>query len=239
MGACGDLAPLAHLTAVLIGEGEAFYQGKRMSGGEALRAAGIQPVVLEAKEGLALINGTQMMTAVGVLTLCGGGEHLQVRRHRGRAGRGGVEGHEHALSRDQPSGAAARRPGGDRPQPRSACSSDSEILASHVACGKVQDAYSLRCAPQVHGAAKDALAFVRSVLEVEVNAATDNPLVFPEEEMVISGGNFHGQPISQAMDILCHRAGRTGQHLGAPYRVHDGSQHFGPPARLPDLASAG
>ncbi len=201
VGACGDLAPLAHLTSVLIGEGEAVYQGRRMPGGEALRAAGIEPVVLEAKEGLALINGTQMMTAVGVLSLV---EAENISKAADIACAQAVE----ALR-------GTRTPYLDithrvRPHPGQVATArnllrlldDSEIMASHEGCGKVQDAYSLRCAPQVHGAAKDALGFVRGVLEVEINSATDNPLVFPEEEKVISGGNFHGQVVSQAMDIL-------------------------------------
>ena len=201
VGACGDLAPLAHLTAVLMGEGEAVYQGRRMPGGEALRAAGIEPVVLEAKEGLALINGTQMMTAVGVLS-------LQEAEHLSKAA-------DIAAAQAVDALRGTRTPYLDithkvRPHPGQSATArnllrlleDSEIMRSHEGCGKVQDAYSLRCAPQVHGAVKDALAYVRSVLEIEVNAATDNPLVFPDEERVVSGGNFHGQVISQAMDIL-------------------------------------
>jgi histidine ammonia-lyase len=209
VGACGDLAPLAHLTAVLIGEGEAFYHGNRMNGGDAMQAAGIQPVVLEAKEGLALINGTQMMTAVGALALW---EAENISKAADIAAAQAVE----ALrGTNTPYLEISHRV---RPHPGQAATArnllrlleQSEILASHVACSKVQDAYSLRCAPQVHGAAKDALAFVRGVLEIEVNAATDNPLVFPEEEMVISGGNFHGQPISQAMDILAIATAQLG-----------------------------
>jgi histidine ammonia-lyase len=201
VGACGDLAPLAHLTAVLIGEGEAVYQGRRMPGGEALCEAGIEPVVLQAKEGLALINGTQMMTAVGVLSLLEA-EHISkaadiaaaqaVEALRGT--RTPYLGLTHAVRPHPGQMATARN--------LLRLLEKSEVMASHEGCGKVQDAYSLRCAPQVHGAAKDAMAFVRRVLEVEVNAATDNPLVFPEEDKVISGGNFHGQAVSQAMDIL-------------------------------------
>jgi histidine ammonia-lyase len=209
VGACGDLAPLAHLTAVLMGEGEAVYQGRRMPGGEALRAAGVEPVTLEAKEGLALINGTQMMTAVGVLSLV---EAENTSKAADIACAQAVE----ALR-------GTRAPYLDvthrlRPHPGQMATArnllrlldDSEIMASHEGCGKVQDAYSLRCAPQVHGATKDALAFVRGVLEVEINSATDNPLVFPEEERVISGGNFHGQVVSQAMDILAMALAQVG-----------------------------
>jgi len=157
--------------------------------------------VLQAKEGLALINGTQMMTAIGVLSLL---EAENISKAADIAAAQAVE----ALR-------GTRTPYLDithrvRPHPGQMATArnllrlleDSEIMASHEGCGKVQDAYSLRCAPQVHGAAKDALAFVRRVLEVEVNDATDNPLVFAAEGKVVSGGNFHGQAISQGMDIL-------------------------------------
>ncbi len=201
VGACGDLAPLAHLTAVLIGEGEAVYRGTRILGGNALEEAGIAPVVLEAKEGLAMINGTQMMTAVGALSL------LEAENISKAADVASAQAVEALRGTKTPYLSLTHEL---RPHPGQMASArnllrlleDSEILASHLTCGKVQDAYSLRCAPQVHGAAKDALSFVRRVLEVEINAATDNPLVFVDEGQVISGGNFHGQPISQAMDIL-------------------------------------
>jgi histidine ammonia-lyase len=201
VGACGDLAPLAHLTAVLIGEGEAVYQGRRMPAGAAMREAGVEPMVLEAKEGLAMINGTQMMTAVGVLSL------LEAENLSKAADIAAAQAVEALRGTRTPYLSLTHEL---RPHPGQMATArnmvrlldDSEILASHAACGKVQDAYSLRCVPQVHGAIKDSLAFVRGVLEVEINAATDNPLVFVEEEKVISGGNFHGQPISQAMDIL-------------------------------------
>ena len=201
VGACGDLAPLAHLTAVLIGEGEAFYGGARMKGGEALRAAGIEPVVLEAKEGLALINGTQMMTAVGALTLW---DAENISKAADIAAAQAVDALRGTNTPYLEISHRVRPHAGQAATARNLLRllEHSEILASHVTCSKVQDAYSLRCAPQVHGAVKDALAFVRGVLEIELNAATDNPLVFPEAETVISGGNFHGQPISQAMDIL-------------------------------------
>ena len=209
VGACGDLAPLAHLSAVLIGEGEATYRGRRMPGGEALRAAGIEPVVLQAKEGLALINGTQMMTGVGVLSL------LKAENSVKAADVGS------ALAVEALHG--TRTPYLDlthsvRPHPGQRATArnllrlleGSEILAAYEGSGKVQDAYSLRCAPQVHGAAKEAMAFVRRVLETEVNAATDNPLVFVPEELVLSGGNFHGQPVAQAMDLLAIAVAQIG-----------------------------
>ncbi len=201
VGACGDLAPLAHLTAVLIGEGEATYGGRRLPGGEALRAAGIEPVVLQAKEGLALINGTQMMTALGVLSLL---ESENACKAADIAAAQAVEALRGTTTPYLERTHLVRPHAGQMATARNLVRllEDSEVMASHATCGKVQDAYSLRCAPQVHGAVKDALAFVRGVLEVEVNAATDNPLVFPEEELVVSGGNFHGQPLSQAMDIM-------------------------------------
>jgi histidine ammonia-lyase len=184
-----------------MGEGEAIFGGRRMPGGEALRSAGIEPVVLRAKEGLALINGTQMMTGVGILSLLKA-ENL-------------AKAADVACALSLEALRGTRTPYLDltqavRPHPGQRATARnllrlleaSEILVAHAGCGKVQDAYSLRCAPQVHGAAKEALAFVRRVLEVEVNAATDNPLVFVPEELVLSGGNFHGQPIAQAMDIL-------------------------------------
>jgi len=204
VGASGDLAPLAHLSAVLIGEGEAVYRGRRLPGAEALRAAGITPVELQAKEGLALINGTQMMTALGLLTLLRAEALARVFDIAGAMTLEALRGTNAAYL---PLTHAVRpHPG----QVRTAANlrrllEGSEILPSHrdiAVDHRVQDAYSLRCMPQVHGAAKDALAFVRRVLEIEVNSATDNPLVFPEDDLVISGGNFHGQPVSQAMDIL-------------------------------------
>jgi len=201
VGASGDLAPLAHLALVLIGEGEAFHHGERLSGAEALRRAGLQPVVLEAKEGLTLVNGTQAMTAVGTLTLLRAEALAEV---ADLAGAMTVEG---LLGSHRPFQEAIQAV---RPHPGQqavaahlrALLADSEIVESHRDCSKVQDPYSLRCMPQVHGAARDGLRYVRAVLAVEVNAATDNPLVFPAEELIVSGGNFHGQPVSLALDVL-------------------------------------
>jgi histidine ammonia-lyase len=201
VGASGDLAPLSHLALVLLGEGEAVYQGKRMKGAEALPAAGLEPLRLEAKEGLSLVNGTQPSLAVGLLALLEG-ENL--------ADTADVAA---ALSLDALRGtpvAFDARIQKLRPydgQLRSAenirrLNEGSEIRESHVACGKVQDAYSLRCTPQVHGAVRDALAYVRRVFETELNAGTDNPLVFAAEGEVVSGGNFHGQPLALALDTV-------------------------------------
>jgi histidine ammonia-lyase len=209
VGASGDLAPLAHLALVLIGEGEAFFEGRRIPGREALEKAGLQPVVLEAKEGLALVNGTQAMEAVGTLALL---EAERCARIADIACAMTVEG---LKGSHKPFLAAIQRVRGHPGQARVAADlrallAKSQINASHQddTCEKVQDPYSLRCAPQVHGAARDALAFVRRTLEIEANAATDNPLVFasPIDDVaagtIVSGGNFHGQPISQALDLL-------------------------------------
>ena len=201
VGASGDLAPLAHLALVLIGEGEAFWKGERLPGAEALRRAGLEPVVLEAKEGLTLVNGTQAMTAVGTLTLLRAEALAEV---ADLAGAMTVEG---LLGSHRPFQELIQAV---RPHPGQqavaahlrALLSDSEIVESHRDCSKVQDPYSLRCMPQVHGAARDGLSYVRGVLAVEANSATDNPLVFPAEEQIVSGGNFHGQPVSLALDVL-------------------------------------
>ena len=204
VGASGDLAPLAHLAAVIIGEGRAMVDGEWASGAAAMEAAGIEPLVLEAKEGLALINGTQLMSGLGTLTLLAAENLLKCCDIAGAMTLEALRGTDAPyLPRTQ-----EVRP--HRGQMVTANNlmrllQGSEILPSHrddELDKRVQDAYSLRCMPQVHGAAKDALGFVRRVLEVEVNSATDNPLVFPEAELIVSGGNFHGQPVSQALDFL-------------------------------------
>lgn len=212
VGASGDLAPLAHLALVLIGEGEAWVEGKRVPGGEALRRAGLSPAVLAAKEGLALVNGTQAMTAVGV--------HALVRAERlallaDLAGAMTLEG---LLGSHRPFLPEIQSARGQVGQAASATRlrellAGSEINASHQGpeCHKVQDPYSLRCMPQVHGAARDGIGFCRGVLSREVNAATDNPLVFPDTGEIVSGGNFHGQPVALALDLLAIAA----SHLAA------------------------
>ncbi|MCP3101701.1 histidine ammonia-lyase [Myxococcus sp. K15C18031901] len=201
VGASGDLAPLAHLALVFIGEGEAYHQGQRLPARQALERAGLQPVVLEAKEGLALVNGTQAMCAVGTL--------LQLRAETlaelaDVAGSMTLEGLLGSHKPFIPEIHDVRAHPGQK-----ACAAHlrhilagSELVETHVNCSKVQDPYSLRCMPQVHGAARDGMAFARRILEVEVNSATDNPLVFTETERIVSGGNFHGQPISLAMDVV-------------------------------------
>lgn len=204
VGASGDLAPLAHLALVVIGEGEAFYRGERMAGGEALKRAGLAPLELAAKEGLALLNGTQAMTAVGVLAvmraqrvaqladaagamsleaLMGTPAAFDARIHRARPHAGQMVAARHLLE----------------------LLAGSEIRESHREHDtRVQDAYCLRCMPQVHGAVRGVLEHVADVLETETGSATDNPLIFPEadgeEDAVISGGNFHGAPLAYAFD---------------------------------------
>lgn len=201
VGASGDLAPLAHLALTVIGEGEAYLEGQRMRSSEAMARAGITPVVLEAKEGLALINGTQAICAVGVPALLRAERLLEIADIAGALTLEGLMGSH------KPFIPQIHRV---RPQPgQTACAAnlrrlleDSEIVKAHEHCSKVQDPYSLRCMPQVHGAARDGVAFARSALSVEVNSATDNPLVFADEELIVSGGNFHGQPVSQGLDML-------------------------------------
>ena len=199
VGASGDLAPLAHMALVLMGEGEAEFAGARMPGREALRLAGIEPLALASKEGISLLNGTQAMLAIGCLELAaaevlidtaevvcaltldalrGTPRAFEQRLHDVRPHRGQLASAAHLLHLLE----------------------GSEIRASHVSCRRVQDAYSLRCAPQVHGAVRDTLAEARRVFSIELNSATDNPLVFEDE--VLSGGNFHGEPLALQLDYL-------------------------------------
>jgi len=201
VGSSGDLAPLAHMVLVMIGEGEAFLEGKRMDGAEAMRRADIPLVVLQAKEGVALINGTQPMTAVGVLAIH---DALRLVSDATVAGAMSLEALRGTRAAYDARIHAVRPHEGQVDAARALLSilADSEINRSHADCGKVQDAYSLRCFPQVLGASIDAIRYVSSVLEVEINAATDNPLVFPDDGTVVSGGNFHGQPVALAMDFL-------------------------------------
>jgi histidine ammonia-lyase len=203
VGASGDLAPLAHLALVAIGEGEALVEGRRLPGREALARAGLRPVTLAAKEGLALVNGTQAMAAVGTLAL------LRAERLSLVADLAGAMTLEGLLGSHRPFEAAVQEVRGQPGQVAAAARlrdllAGSEINASHQGpgCHKVQDPYSMRCMPQVHGAARDGIGFCRSVLAREVNAATDNPLVFAAAGDIVSGGNFHGQPVSLALDVL-------------------------------------
>ncbi len=202
VGASGDLAPLSHLALVLLGEGEAELGGERMPGGEALRRAGLKPVVLEAKEGLALNNGTQVLTGIGVLAQLRAERVLETAEVAGAMSLEALRGTPDAF--DPAIQILRRQPGQVASAERlRALLADSEIRESHRQDDpRVQDAYSLRCMPQVHGAARQGLAYARTVLEAEVNAVTDNPLLFPDTGRVLSGGNFHGQPVAQVLDLI-------------------------------------
>jgi histidine ammonia-lyase len=227
VGASGDLAPLAHLALVLIGEGEAFVsdtarapgrherRGKRLTGAKALAAVQIKPLILEAKEAISLINGTQAMLAVGALALLSAETLAETADVVGSMSLDALKGTDAAF--DERLHTARPHPG----QIKVAANlrkmlEGSALRESHRDCGKVQDAYSLRCIPQVHGAVRDTLAFCRQVFETEMNSAVDNPLVFPEPKKVgaprsivneaqgdiVSGGNFHGEPVAFALDYL-------------------------------------
>jgi histidine ammonia-lyase len=201
VGASGDLAPLAHLALPLVGEGEATFEGERLAGREALARAGLEPVSLEAKEGLSLVNGTQFMAAFGALGL------MRARRLAKAADIAcsiSLEALQGSRSSFLPQVHALRPLRG---QQSSAANmlvliEGSAINESHRWCDKVQDAYSLRCAPQVHGASRDLLDYVDYTVSVELNAATDNPLVLVEDDLLVSNGNFHGQPVAFALDAM-------------------------------------
>ncbi len=222
VGASGDLAPLSHVALTLIGEGHAQLGRDVLPSSEALRQVGLAQVVLEAKEGLALINGTQAMTAIGALTIVDAIELAKVADISAAMSLEALKGtrtpFQHLVTdvRPHPGAAAAARN-------VYRLSADSPIHASHANCDKVQDAYSLRCIPQVHGASRDALTHVSEVLTREINSVTDNPLVFAEEDKVISAGNFHGQPVAVAMDYakiaiaeLANIAERRVEHMLDP-----------------------
>ena len=202
VGASGDLAPLAHQALVVIGEGEAVYRGERMPGGDAMHKAGVEPLLLEAKEGLALLNGTQAMTATGGLALV---DALKLANAADVIGAMTLEALRGTPVAFDEKIHAVRPHAGQRESARRLREliEDSEIRESHrdkANDPRVQDAYALRCMPQVHGAVRDALEHARQIVEVEINSATDNPLVFAEAGEVLSGGNFHGEPVSLAYD---------------------------------------
>lgn len=203
VGASGDLAPLAHLALTLIGQGEATLKGELLPSAEALAKVGLSPVELAAKEGLALINGTQFMTALGALALCDAARLCTAADIAGAVSLEALMGSKKPFD---PRLMAVRPHPGQAATAKNlrALLADSEIMISHQNCHKVQDAYSLRCMPQVHGASRDALAFASEVLLREVNSVTDNPTVFTDGEGgvdLISGGNFHGQPVAIALDL--------------------------------------
>jgi histidine ammonia-lyase len=201
VGASGDLAPLAHLALPLVGEGEAWVEGTRMDGAAALAAVDLEPVALEAKEGLSLVNGTQFMAAFGALALA---RSRRLVKAADIACSLSVEALQGSRTSFLPQIHAARPLPGqiDAAANLMQLLEGSAIIESHRWCDKVQDAYSLRCAPQVHGASRDLLSYVEATVSVELNAATDNPLVLVEEELLVSNGNFHGQPLAFALDSL-------------------------------------
>jgi len=199
LGASGDLAPLSHLALVVTGEGEAYFKGERMSGAAALAAAGLEPVTLVEKEGLALINGTQVMTAIGALAYYDAVNLLKASMITAALT---LEAQLAVPDAFDPLIGQVRAYQGHRyvSEMIRCLIVGSKLIGSDRR--KVQDAYSLRCVPQVHGATANALDYVRSILEIEINSVNDNPLLFPEENKVLSGGNFHGQPVAQAMDFM-------------------------------------
>lgn len=209
VGASGDLAPLAHLSLVLIGLGMAFYEGQKMTGAEVLGKVGMVPLELEAAEGLALVNGTQVTNAIGSLALYDG---LRLAKMTDIAASMSLEVLMGSRTEFDP------RIHSLRPHPGQAAvadnmeriTRDSEIITSHKDCCRIQDAYTLRCSPQVHGASRDAIEYARGVVEREMNSSTNNPLILVDSEEFLLGGNFHGQPLALAMDFLCMAVSELG-----------------------------
>jgi histidine ammonia-lyase len=211
VGASGDLAPLAHLALVVIGEGEAEVGGQVLPGAQALAKVGLAPVVLEAKEGLSLVNGTQLMTAAGALAVHDALDLARIADVTGVMSLETIKGSRRPFE----ARIAAARPHPGAIEAAAALwrlTEGSEIVESHRDCHKVQDAYSFRCMPQVHGATRDGLGYARRVLETEMAAATDNPLVFVEggDADIVSGGNFHGQPVAMALDLAAMAVAELG-----------------------------
>ena len=201
VGASGDLAPTAHLGLVLMGKGEAFYKGRKMPGSAVLEKIGKNPLVLQAGEGLALINGTQVMTAMGSLVVS---DAVRLSKAADIACAMSLEVLMGSQSEFDPLIHQVRPHPGQMVTARNILrlTKQSEIIASHAGCARVQDAYTLRCSPQIHGASKDAVSHAKKVLDIEINSTTTNPLVFPEINDIRLGGNFHGQPVAMAADYL-------------------------------------
>jgi histidine ammonia-lyase len=201
VGASGDLAPLAHVALAVMGEGKVVHKGRTVKSDTALKSARMKPVIFESKEALALVNGTAAMTAIGALCVHDAERTLKDAQIAGsmsfEALRGSSRPFDRRISEVRPHSG------------QSACArnmlyllKESKIIPSHRDCPKVQDAYTLRCMPQVFGSVHDTLDFVKGTIEVEINSATDNPLIFPKEKEALSGGNFHGQPVAMALDNL-------------------------------------
>jgi histidine ammonia-lyase len=229
VGASGDLAPLAHLALVLVGEGEAIARGRRLPGGLALRRAGLKPIRLRPKEGIALINGTQLMSAIGLLAL------WDARAVLGAAEVAAAMAVEALFGSHVPFDLRLARA---RPHPGHLQVArrlrkllrPSAINRSHRDCGRVQDSYSLRCIPQVLGASWDAFDHVSRVLAIETNSVTDNPLCFPESGAILSGGNFHGQPVALALDYLAMAMAEVGSFSERrSFKLLDAAQSGLPP----------
>jgi len=202
VGASGDLAPLSHLALALIGEGEVWHNGAEVPTKSRLQVLGVEPLELQAKEGLSLINGCQVMTAVGLLACYEARRLLWMMDVSGSISLEALRGSRKAFD---PLIAATRPHPGEAKTARNLLrllGPTSQIAESHENCSRVQDAYSLRCIPAVHGAAKDALRYGLNVLEVEANSSTDNPLVFAQEGKILSCGNFHGEPVAFALDFM-------------------------------------
>ena len=202
VGASGDLAPLAHIALTLLGEGQVEYRGSIRNTGEVLDEIGLKPLILREKEGLALINGTQATTGLGVLAFLRATTAMETAEVAGAMTLEGLKGTPEAFRRE----AHAVRPHAGQSTSAARLTAllrDSEIRESHrYGDPRVQDAYSLRCMPQVHGASREVLGYVRKILETEANSTTDNPLVLPDAGAVISAGNFHAQVVAQALDFL-------------------------------------
>lgn len=201
VGASGDLAPLAHLALGLIGEGKIFYEGRLQDAKDALKAAGITPLIPEAKEGLSLINGTQFMAVLGAFALDASSHLLKAADTAAALSLDAIRGTDMAF--DERIHAVRRQPGQAvvAKNMKLFFNEQDPIKDSHANCGKVQDPYSFRCVPQVHGASRDVFQFVEERVNGDLNSVTDNPLVFLDGQ-VISGGNFHGQPLAMALDFL-------------------------------------
>ena len=205
VGASGDLGPLSHMTLVMIGEGEADYKGRVQSGKEALRKAGISPVQLDFKEGVAMNNGTQMMTAIAALAIFDAQKLVKTAEIAAALSLEALEGISDAFDQRIHNVRPHKGQITTAQNIRQLIEGSRLILSAEEAVRKglhPQDPYSLRCIPQVLGAVRDTLSHVKNVVETEINSATDNPLVFPQDDACLSGGNFHGQPIAVAMDFL-------------------------------------
>ena len=218
VGASGDLAPTAHMGLVLIGKGEAFYKGERISGAAALKKAGLKPLNLQAGEGLALINGTQVMTAIGSLVV---NDAVQLSKTADIACAMSLEVLMGSQSEFDPLIHRVRPHPGQMATARNILrlTENSEIIASHKGCARIQDAYTLRCSPQIHGASKDAVSHAKRVLDIEINSTTTNPLVFPEINDIRLGGQFSRPARGHGGRLSLHRPCGIGQRIRTAHRT--------------------